>query len=370
VCGTAIRKMSENLAPSARCVTTPRAYFKELTKDIGTSKWPREEWCRVLELWMQMTYEKCDFNNDSYRLHRLVHASTCRIEVDEIDRTIPAHARVEETSSGSDNGNRYLIDYILELLPGIQIAADERLVMGVQDADESEQARYNDQNKIKYVIVLMTECHTSLGDDRDGCRYEALMKTLYQHWIVASARVHIMKPEHRIMARSNMGIARRVLEIQGDISTGGVSAKRANEDARENARNGDSFANAQYKADLDMRAAEAIMDKAVEEAHSARLAAYKAGLNEIEKQSAVEAAKVAQNAAMAAQANLADSRKDGDPSFRTACIPNFIVNVERDALWRQQNPIPVVEFESKASKVRRKLKELKAAKNMAQQSVN
>jgi len=152
VCGTAIRKMSENLTPSARCVTTPRAYFKELTKDIGTSKWPREEWCRVLELWMQMTYEKCDFNNDSYRLHRLVHASTCRIEVDEIHRMIPAHARVEETSSGSDNGNRYLIDNILELLPEIQIAADERLVMGVQNAEESEQARYNDQNKIRHCI--------------------------------------------------------------------------------------------------------------------------------------------------------------------------------------------------------------------------
>jgi len=172
------------------------------------------------------------------------------------------------------------------------------------------------------------------------------------------------------MARGNMGIARRVLEIEGDIITGGGSAKRANEDARENARNGDSFANAQYKADLEVRAAEAIMDKAVEKAHSARLAAYKAGLNEIEKQSAVEAAKVAQNAAMAAQVDLADSRNTGDPSFKTACIPDFIVNVERDALWRQQNPIPVVEFESKVSKVRRKLKALRAAKNTAQQSVN
>ena len=353
VCGTAINWTFVKMSPDARCLTTPRGYFNELTKDIGTSKSPREEWCRVLELWMQMTYEKSDFNDDLYRLHRLVHASTCRIEVDSIERTIPAHARVEETPFSGDNGNRYLIDNILQLLPDIQIAADERLVTGVQplvhDTQNTEQARYNDQNKIKYVIVLMTECHTSLGYDRDGCRYEALMKTLYQHWVVASARVHIMKPEHRILARNNMGTARRVLEDDGDISTGGVSAKRANENAHQNARNEIGFANAQYFADQTVRRAEAILDRAVEEAHSARLAAYKAGSNEIELDKALErAVAVAEATAKLAQADLATTRTNEMCSIAPARAPIFEVNVERDALRRKR----------KATKVSRKVKGL------------
>jgi hypothetical protein len=308
VCSPAIEWSLHQMSVDARCSTTPRGYFDELTMGIGTSKSPREQWCRVLELWMQMMYGKCDFNNDSYRVHRLAHASTCRIYVDGVERTVPAHARVEETPLNGDNGNYSLIDNILQLLPKIQIAADERLVTGIQpivrDTQNTEQARYNDQNKIKYVIVLMTECHTSLGYDREGCRYEALMKTLYQHWVVASARVHIMKPEHRVLARANMGTSRRVLEPAGG-STGGVSAKRANDIAHESARTKAGFANAQYMADQTVRAEEAILDTAVKAAHSARLAAYNAGAVEI---GLVHAVLSAEKAAKMAQAKLAKTR--------------------------------------------------------------
>ena len=308
VCSPAIEWSLHQMSVDARCSTTPRGYFDELTMGIGTSKSPREQWCRVLELWMQMMYGKCDFNNDSYRVHRPAHASTCRIYVDGVERTVPAHARVEETPLNGDNGNYSLIDNILQLLPKIQIAADERLVTGIQpivrDTQNTEQARYNDQNKIKYVIVLMTECHTSLGYDREGCRYEALMKTLYQHWVVASARVHIMKPEHRVLARANMGTSRRVLEPAGG-STGGVSAKRANDIAHESARTKAGFANAQYMADQTVRAEEAILDAAVKAAHSARLAAYNAGAVEI---GLVHAVLSAEKAAKMAQAKLAKTR--------------------------------------------------------------
>jgi hypothetical protein len=146
-----------------------------------------------------------------------------------------------------------------------------------------------------------------------------------------------------------MGTARRVLEDDGDISTGGVSAKRANENAHQNARNEIGFANAQYFADQTVRRAEAILDRAVEEAHSARLAAYKAGSNEIELDKALErAVAVAQATAKLAQADLATTRTNEMCSIAPARAPIFEVNVERDALRRKR----------KATKVSRKVKGL------------
>ena len=55
---------------------------------------------------------------------------------------------------------------------------------------------------MKYVIVLMKECYTSLEYDREINS----SKTLYQHWFVASRENLLVNPDHRVIARLNMGV--------------------------------------------------------------------------------------------------------------------------------------------------------------------
>jgi chemotaxis protein histidine kinase CheA len=87
----------------------------------------------------------------------------------------------------------------------MQILADKRLVQELPNGRTPEQ-RYKEQCKMKYVIVLMKECYTSLEYDREVDSRKIELKTLYQHWFVASKENLLVNPDHRVIARLNMGV--------------------------------------------------------------------------------------------------------------------------------------------------------------------
>ena len=91
------------------------------------------------------------------------------------------------------------------MLCTMQILADKRLVQELPNGRTPEQ-RYKEQCKMKYVIVLMKECYTSLEYDREINSRKIELKTLYQHWFVASRENLLVNPDHRVIARLNMGV--------------------------------------------------------------------------------------------------------------------------------------------------------------------
>jgi len=269
-----IQNLMQEMDLSSRRITTPTIHVRNLLHDMSTVDSPRTLWCRVLETWMQIVYEQCDFTDERLLLHRLEHASTYRIKVNGTEKTIPAHALVVKPAENyfgpPGSSSLRLTEQILEQTTQFQISADERL-LGLQHTNRSERDRTNEQNKIKYVIVLMKELYAAVGYDREVYQGKVVMRTLYEHWTVACTDVQIIDPEHRALARGDT--------YQRDDATG---------------RNPGASVTSSVTPSIDLinvasrlNEAEMAFEKAVSEAHFARVAVYEAAEQERGKEHAV-----------------------------------------------------------------------------------
>lgn len=294
-----IQNLVQDMHHTSRRITTPKRHVRDLLNDMSTVDSPRTLWCRILEMWMQIVYEECDFTDDRLLLHRLEHASTYRINVNGTEKTIPAHALVvkpaEDFFGPPGSSSLRLTEQILKQTTEFQIKADERL-LGLYHTNRSEKDQTNEQNKIKYVIVLMKELYAAVGYDREVYQGEVVMRTLYEHWTVASTDVQIIDPEHRALARGDT--------YQRDDATG---------------RNPGASVTPSVTPSIDLihvasrlNKAEMAFEKAVSEAHFARAAVYETAKQERGKEHAVlEAENVAAEAELQAshlQRVLADER--------------------------------------------------------------
>jgi len=291
VCDVVKKFLYSKLGAAVLSNTTPGRYFKQLAADFKTTASPRVTWCRVLEFWMQALQETCVFSFPCMA-HVLKYASTYRISVGEAEMTIPAHVRLTRAIGAEKTTvEKVMVLHVFNMLVSLQTKADERLVQDMVEGRTHEQL-YKEQCKIKYVMVLMKECYTSLGYDREVDPRKLLMKTLYQHWIVASSKKLLINPAHRSAARLNMGVTRReadriaaeanaigegeinmeVDEDGDDINAPLVRARLAHTD---NTANRDA-------AVKNLSEMEMALDKAVQDAHLARIAAYRAVVSEID----------------------------------------------------------------------------------------